>query len=40
MSIFPNATDSTVEQFYLKEDVLHTKTAIMNKPRSLRTLYT
>lgn len=23
MSIFLNATDSTVEQFYLKEDILH-----------------
>jgi len=29
MSIFSNVTDSTVEQFYLKEDILHTKTAII-----------
>ncbi|MEN6411782.1 MAG: GGDEF domain-containing protein [Veillonellales bacterium] len=29
MSIFPNAPDSAVEQFYLKEDLLHTKIAII-----------
>ncbi|SDF17835.1 hypothetical protein [Sporomusa acidovorans] len=29
MSIFSNASDSAVEQFYLKEDLLHTKIAIM-----------
>jgi diguanylate cyclase (GGDEF)-like protein len=29
MSIFSTATDSKVEQFYLKEDILHTKTAII-----------